>query len=186
MVAALPPSSPSDLEERRIGNVEIRPSELQVLIDGRRVGLTVREFELFHVLAERLDRVVQRAEIYQLVWGGKMPRRDRSVDVLHPQGAAQARAGRSRVDLHPHPLRRSATASRPSAGLTSSSPELPWALLNAQRNISGWPTGLRAGEAALVAVVVDGHVLERLRRRVRGQRDRVGLAGAAGRRASPR
>jgi DNA-binding response OmpR family regulator len=82
MLAALPPNSPDDLEERRIGNVEIRPTELQVLIDGRRAGLTVREFELFYVLAERLDRVVQRAEIYQLVWGGKMPRRDRSVDVL--------------------------------------------------------------------------------------------------------
>ena len=81
MLASLPPNS-DDLEQRHIGNVEIRPSELQVLIDGRRAGLTVREFELFYVLADRLDRVVQRAEIYQLVWGGKMPRRDRSVDVL--------------------------------------------------------------------------------------------------------
>ena len=81
MLASLPPNS-DDLEQRNIGNVEIRPSELQVLIDGRRAGLTVREFELFYVLADRLDRVVQRAEIYQLVWGGKMPRRDRSVDVL--------------------------------------------------------------------------------------------------------
>lgn len=82
MLAALPPNSPDDMEQRRIGNVEVRPTELQVLIDGRRAGLTVREFELFYVLAERLDRVVQRAEIYQLVWGGRMPRRDRSVDVL--------------------------------------------------------------------------------------------------------
>jgi len=81
MLAPQPISRPPE-EERRIGNIEIRPSELQVLIDGRRAGLTVREFELFFVLAERLDRVVQRTEIYELVWGGKMPRRDRSVDVL--------------------------------------------------------------------------------------------------------
>lgn len=81
MLAAPPPSrAPQD--ERRIANLEIRPAELQVLIDGRRAGLTVREFELFLVLSERLDRVVQRAEIYELVWGGKMPHRDRSVDVL--------------------------------------------------------------------------------------------------------
>lgn len=66
----------------RIGNVEIRPAELQVLVDGRRAGLTVREFELFLVLAERRDSVVQRPEIYRLMWGGEMPRRDRSVDVL--------------------------------------------------------------------------------------------------------
>jgi DNA-binding response OmpR family regulator len=82
MLAAPSPDSPAPPEGRQIGNVEIRPSELQVLIEGRRTGLTVREFELFLVLAERLDRVVQRAEIYELVWGGKMPRRDRSVDVL--------------------------------------------------------------------------------------------------------
>ena len=50
----------------RIGNVEIRPAEFQVLVDGRRVGLTVREFELFLLLAERLDSVVQRPEIYAL------------------------------------------------------------------------------------------------------------------------
>jgi DNA-binding response OmpR family regulator len=62
--------------------VEIRPTEFQVLIDERRVGLTVREFELFLLLAERLDAVVQRPEIYALMWGGEMPRRDRSVDVL--------------------------------------------------------------------------------------------------------
>ena len=40
---------------RMIGNVEIRPAEFQVLIDERRVGLTVREFEIFMLLAERLD-----------------------------------------------------------------------------------------------------------------------------------
>jgi DNA-binding response OmpR family regulator len=67
---------------KQIGNVEIRPGEFQVLIDGRRAGLTVREFELFLLLAERLDSVVQRPEIYTQMWGGEMPRRDRSVDVL--------------------------------------------------------------------------------------------------------
>jgi DNA-binding response OmpR family regulator len=74
---AEPPSEP-----RRIGNVEIRPGELQAIVDGRRVGLTVREFEIFFVLAERYDRVVSRPEIYDLVWGGAMPHRDRSVDVF--------------------------------------------------------------------------------------------------------
>ncbi len=73
-------ASPSDV--RHIGNVEVRPAELQVLIDGVRVGFTVREFELFLVLATRFDRVVTRREIYELVWGGSMPRRDRSVDVF--------------------------------------------------------------------------------------------------------
>ena len=54
---------------RTLANLEIRPGELQL-------------FELFLVLAERVDIVVQRPEIYEQVWGGAMTRRDRSVDVL--------------------------------------------------------------------------------------------------------
>lgn len=65
-----------------MANLEIRPGELQVLVEGRRAGFTVREFELFFLLAERRDSVVQRPQIYELIWGGEMPRRDRSVDVL--------------------------------------------------------------------------------------------------------
>lgn len=79
---ALPPTSPPAGGKRRVANLEIRPAELQVLVDGNRVGFTVREFELFFLLAERRDSVVQRPQIYELMWGGEMPRRDRSVDVL--------------------------------------------------------------------------------------------------------
>jgi DNA-binding response OmpR family regulator len=64
------------------GNLEVLPGEYQVLADGRRVGLTVREFQTFFVLAERQDRVVPREVIYELVWGGQMAHRDRSVDVF--------------------------------------------------------------------------------------------------------
>jgi DNA-binding response OmpR family regulator len=66
----------------KTGNLEIRPREYQLLADGKRVGLTVREFQTFLVLAERPDRVVTRPEIYTLVWGGQMAYRDRSVDVF--------------------------------------------------------------------------------------------------------
>ncbi|MFI5004059.1 MAG: winged helix-turn-helix domain-containing protein [Solirubrobacterales bacterium] len=79
-IASLPAqeSSPTLL----YGNLEIRPDEIQVLADGGRVGLTVREFQVFLVLAEHEDRVVRRTEIYSRVWGGEMKRRDRSVDVF--------------------------------------------------------------------------------------------------------
>jgi DNA-binding response OmpR family regulator len=77
-----PPAEASPDDSLRIANVEIRPDELQVLIAGTRSGFTVREFELFFLLAKRLDSVVQRPEIYELMWGGEMQRRDRSVDVL--------------------------------------------------------------------------------------------------------
>jgi DNA-binding response OmpR family regulator len=66
----------------RIANLEFRPVELQTLADDRRVGFTVREFELCFLLSRRLDTVVQRPEIYAEIWGGEMPSRNRSVDVL--------------------------------------------------------------------------------------------------------
>lgn len=69
-------------EEQRIANLEIRPAELQVLANGERTEFTVREFELFLVLVNHRDRVVQRPQIYAEIWGGRMPLRDRSVDVL--------------------------------------------------------------------------------------------------------
>ncbi len=75
----VPPAAPSVV---KIANLEIRPGELQVIAGGRRVGLTVREFQTFMVLAERVDRVVSRPEIYARVWGGQMAYRDRSVDVF--------------------------------------------------------------------------------------------------------
>ena len=65
-----------------IATLEIRPAELQVFAHGVRVGFTVREFQTFFALAQRQDRVVTRQELYALVWGGEMPRRDRSVDVF--------------------------------------------------------------------------------------------------------
>lgn len=64
------------------GPLEIRADEKTVLAAGRRVGLTVREFEVFMVLASHPDRVVQRPDIYQEVWNAPMPYRDRAVDVF--------------------------------------------------------------------------------------------------------
>ena len=74
--------APAELMDAlEIGNLEIRPAEFEVFAEGKRVGLTVREFQMFMVLAERPDRVITRPEIYSLVWGGQMVYRDRSVDV---------------------------------------------------------------------------------------------------------
>jgi DNA-binding response OmpR family regulator len=74
--------STTDARPGGVVEVEIRSDERQILIDGRRAGLTAREFELFVLLADRTDRVVLRDELYERMWRGIMPRRDRSVDVL--------------------------------------------------------------------------------------------------------
>ena len=77
-----PPFESSGAAAQESGHVEIRPAELQVLVDGRRVGFTVREFQIFSVLAARPDRVVRRSDIHEQVWGSPWVHRDRSVDVF--------------------------------------------------------------------------------------------------------
>lgn len=64
------------------GDVELRPSEYEALVGGRRARLTRREFQILACLARRPDRVITRQEVYEEVWGGTMPHRDRSVDVF--------------------------------------------------------------------------------------------------------
>jgi DNA-binding response OmpR family regulator len=79
------PGSQPDGEEPRaqtFGNLELRADEMQALVAGARVGLTVREFQVLAALAGREDRVMRRAEIYRQVWGGEMKHRDRAVDVF--------------------------------------------------------------------------------------------------------
>jgi DNA-binding response OmpR family regulator len=64
-----------------VQNLVAWPARGEVEADGVRVSLTPREMEVLLVLAARPGRVVQRQEIYEAVWGGTMPYRDRSVDV---------------------------------------------------------------------------------------------------------
>ncbi|HEY8465455.1 MAG TPA: response regulator transcription factor [Solirubrobacterales bacterium] len=64
------------------GEVEIRPDQFQAFVGRRSIGLTRREFELLHTLAEAGGRVLEREDIYQRVWGYQMAHGDRSVDVF--------------------------------------------------------------------------------------------------------
>ena len=65
----------------------------------------MREFELFFLLSNRIDSVVQRPDIYELMWGGEMPRRNRSVDVLVRKVRAKLEVSRPRLAIRPHPFR---------------------------------------------------------------------------------
>jgi DNA-binding response OmpR family regulator len=65
----------------RAGELEVRPSEFLVLVNGERLHLTVRELELLTALVERRNRIVTREELYREVWGEPYRKSDRSVDV---------------------------------------------------------------------------------------------------------
>lgn len=64
------------------GELEIRSDQYQAFVSGEPLGLTRREFELLHLLADARGQVIEREEIYQKVWGYAMAHGDRSVDVF--------------------------------------------------------------------------------------------------------
>jgi DNA-binding response OmpR family regulator len=63
------------------GELTIRPDRYQAYVGEQSLDLTAREFALLLLLAQN-DRVLERAEIYERVWGYAMAHGDRSVDVF--------------------------------------------------------------------------------------------------------
>jgi two-component system response regulator ResD len=68
---------PIELEELRID-----PLNVQAYVDGESVGLTPTEFRLLYALALGKGRVHTRDELLQKIWGRRLTRRDRTVDVF--------------------------------------------------------------------------------------------------------
>ena len=64
-----------------IGELTIRTDLHQAYVGERSLELTAREFELL-LLLSKADRVLERGEIYERVWGYAMAHGDRSVDVF--------------------------------------------------------------------------------------------------------
>ncbi|MBV8733570.1 MAG: response regulator transcription factor [Solirubrobacterales bacterium] len=63
------------------GELTIRPDRYQAYVGERSLDLTAREFALLLLMAQN-DCVIERAEIYERVWGYAMAHGDRSVDVF--------------------------------------------------------------------------------------------------------
>ncbi len=56
----------------RFGPFELRPRERQLRVDGQRVPLGARAFDVLLALVDRRDRVVSKAELLDLAWPGLM------------------------------------------------------------------------------------------------------------------
>ena len=81
MNTALLPSESPEGDQIVYGPLELRLVDREALVDGTRAALTVREFEVLVAMAAKPDRVITREDVYGRVWGGRMPHRDRAVDV---------------------------------------------------------------------------------------------------------
>ena len=92
-----------DDEVLHVGGLEVRPAEGLVLADGRPVALSVRELGVLVALARRANRVVGRAELYALAWGGELRDGDRTVDVyVHKLRSKLEAAVPARRFIHTH------------------------------------------------------------------------------------
>jgi len=60
---------PQEAERMEMGPLVILPSAREVYVDGRRVELTQREYDMLIYMARRRDTIVTRGELLQSVWG---------------------------------------------------------------------------------------------------------------------
>jgi DNA-binding response OmpR family regulator len=92
-----------DEEVIHVGGLEVRPSEGLALADGRALALSAREVAVLVALARRANRVIGRAELYELAWGGELRDGDRTVDVyVHRLRAKLEAAVPARRFIHTH------------------------------------------------------------------------------------
>ena len=66
--------------EVRVGNVTMSYGRLEVVVDGKRVELSPREFALLHLLLANPGTVFTRDELARLAWGWKESAESRAVD----------------------------------------------------------------------------------------------------------
>jgi DNA-binding response OmpR family regulator len=69
-------------EAIQVEELRIDPASVQAYIGDTSLGLTPTEFRLLHALAVEQGRVVTRDELLQRLWGRRLTRRDRTVDVF--------------------------------------------------------------------------------------------------------
>ncbi|MEU2101823.1 response regulator transcription factor [Nocardia sp. NPDC019255] len=67
---------------RTVGQVRIDPAGRRVLVAGRPVELTKREFDVLALLAEHIGLVLDREQILSAVWGYDFPTDTNVVDVF--------------------------------------------------------------------------------------------------------
>lgn len=67
--------------EIRVKKLVIRPDKYEAVLDGIKLDLTPKEFELLHLLAVNPGRVFTRDVLLERIWGYECVRETRTVDV---------------------------------------------------------------------------------------------------------
>lgn len=68
-------------QSHEIGRLQVLPAQRQVLVDGKEVSLTPKEFEILCLLLNHAGTVLSRSQIQDQVWGMEYLGETRTVDV---------------------------------------------------------------------------------------------------------
>lgn len=79
--AVLRRAAPDAADILRCGSMELCESGHLVTVDGRRLGLTLKEYELLRLFLRNPGRVFNRGQLLSAVWGGDHACETRTVDV---------------------------------------------------------------------------------------------------------
>lgn len=60
--------------------IQLDPASGRVWVEGRRVDLTPREFDLLRALVAQAGRVVRRSQLIERLWGPDAPHSERAID----------------------------------------------------------------------------------------------------------
>lgn len=75
------PTPQLENQSKQLGNVTIDPAAREVTIDGRRVNLRTKEFDLLFALMNHANLVLSREQLLDKVWGYDYYGETRTVDV---------------------------------------------------------------------------------------------------------
>ncbi len=77
------------------GALTIEPAKRQVIVDGRSVNLTLKEFDLLHTLATKPGRTFSRGQLLDLIW-------DRDADVYEHTVNSHINRLRGKIEENPN------------------------------------------------------------------------------------
>jgi DNA-binding response OmpR family regulator len=83
----------------RFGRLEVDLAAHEVLLAGRPVAMTAREFELLRVLIDHPRQVFSREHLFELIWGIYGDRSAVSVYISRLREKIEDDNGRPRLDL---------------------------------------------------------------------------------------
>lgn len=78
---AKPTDGGSTIEVRQLANLKVEPASREASVNGQRVNLRTKEFDLLLALLDHVNIVLSRDQLLNLVWGYEFYGQTRTVDV---------------------------------------------------------------------------------------------------------